>query len=271
MWTTAGPGDGAVLARRALEEGCTVLVAVGGDGTLGEVVNGYLDAPDVLRDRAALATWPAGSGCDFARHVGAPADPQQLATVLTAGTVRRLDVGRVTCRDALGRPTHRHFLNVAACGLAGEVAVALQRRGKALGGPFTYFVEAVRVIARARPHPIQLAFDGLPEPPTPYHLVALANTSTFGGGMRVAPGADPTDGWLDLVTVGAVSRGELLALLTRVRRGRHIGRPGVTLRRVRQVQVTGEGSGPLNVDGEAWGKLPAVFEILPGAIRWIES
>jgi YegS/Rv2252/BmrU family lipid kinase len=271
VWTTAGPGDGATLARKALEAGYTSLVAVGGDGTLGEVVNGYLEAPADLRDRAAVATWPAGSGCDFARHVGARPDPQQLATRLIAGTIRRLDVGRVTCRDATGRPTHCHFLNVAACGLAGEVAVAVQRRGKALGGPLSYFVEAVRVIARARPRPIQLVVDGLPEPPTPYHLVALANTSTFGGGMRVAPGADPTDGWLDLVTVGAVSRGELLALLTRVRRGSHVGRPGVRLRRVRRVQVTGEGSEPLNVDGEAWGELPATLEILPGAIRWIES
>jgi YegS/Rv2252/BmrU family lipid kinase len=269
VWTTAGPGDGAVLARKALEAGYATLVAVGGDGTLSEVVNGYLDAPDTLRDRAAVATWPAGSGCDFARHIGARPDPQQLATVLSAGTVRRLDVGRVTCRDAMGRQTHRHFLNVAACGLAGEVAAAVQRRGKALGGRLTYLVESLRVIARARPRSIQLVVDGLAEPPTPYHLVALANTSTFGGGMRVAPSADPADGWLDLVTVGAVSRGELLALLTRVRRGRHVGRPGVTLRQARRLQVTGEGSGPLNVDGEAWGELPARFEALPGALRWI--
>jgi diacylglycerol kinase (ATP) len=271
VWTTAGPGDGAVLARRALESRYTTVVAVGGDGTLGEVVNGYLDAPEALRDRAALATWPAGSGCDFGRQVGARPDPQQLAAGLTAGTVRRLDVGRVTCQDAMSRPTHRHFLNVAACGLAGEVALAVQRRGKALGGRLSYLVEAVHAIARARPRPMQLIVDGRVEPPVPYHLVVVANTSTFGGGMRVAPAADPSDGWLDLVTVGAVSRGQLLGLLARARTGGHVGRPGVTLRRVRRLQVTGEGSGPLNLDGEAWGELPATFEICSGAIRWLES
>jgi YegS/Rv2252/BmrU family lipid kinase len=269
MWTTAGPGDGAVLARRALEEGCTVLVAVGGDGTLGEVVNGYLDAPDTLRNVAAVATWPAGSGCDFARHVGARPDPQQLATRLTAGTIRRLDVGRVTCQDAMGRPSHRHFLNVAACGLAGEVAAAVQRRGKALGGRLSYLIASFRAIARARPRAIELVVDGHREPVTPYHLVALANTSTFGGGMRVAPRGDASDGWLDLMTVGAVSRGQLLGLLARARTGGHIGRPGVAIRRVRLVEARGEGVGPLNVDGEAWGELPARFEARPGALRWI--
>ena len=254
VWTTAGPGDGAVLARRALENGYTALVAVGGDGTLSEVVNGYLDAPDTLRNRAALATWPAGSGCDFARHVGARPDPRQLAALLTAGTIRRLDVGRVSCRDVTGRPTQRYFLNVAALGLAGQVAAAVQRGGKVLGGQLTYLAEAIRAITRARARYLQLVIDERPEPPAPYHLVVLANTSTFGGGMRVAPGADPADGWLDLVTVGEASRRELLALLTRVRRGSHVGRPGVTLRRARRLHVTGEGSGPLNVDGEAWGR-----------------
>jgi YegS/Rv2252/BmrU family lipid kinase len=267
MWTTAGPGDGAILARRALEEGCTVLVAVGGDGTLGEVVNGYLDAPDALRDRAAVATWPAGSGCDFARHVGARPDPQQLAASLTAGTIRRLDVGRVTCRDATGQPGHRYFLNVAAFGLAGDVALA--RGGKRLGGRLSYLVAAARAIVRARLRSIELVVDGIRESPAPYHLVALANTSTFGGGMRVAPGADPADGWLDLVTVGAVSRGQLLRLLARARSGGHVGRPGVIVRRVRRVEAGGDGPGPLNVDGEAWGQLPATFEVLPGALRWI--
>jgi diacylglycerol kinase (ATP) len=271
VWTTAGPGDGTVLARKALEAGYTTLVAVGGDGTLGEVVNGCLEAPADLRARAALATWPAGSGCDFARHVGARPDPRQLAALLTTGTIRRLDVGRVSSRDAIGRPAHRYFLNVAAFGLAGDVALAVARHGKRLGGRFSYLVEAARAIARARPRSIELVVDGRRELSVPYHLVVVANTSTFGGGMRVAPEADPADSWLDLVTVGAVSRGQLLRLLAHARTGDHVGRPGVAIRRARRVEAAGDGVAPLNVDGEPWGTLPAVFEILPGAIRWIES
>jgi diacylglycerol kinase (ATP) len=127
-------------------------------------------------------------------------------------------VGRVTYRDAAGRSIQRYFLNVAAVGLAGDVAIAVRRRGKLLGGRLTYLVEAVRTIARGRPRPMQLVVDGHPEPPASYHLVALANTSTFGGGMRVAPWANPADGWLDLVTVGAVSRGQLFRLLARAAR-----------------------------------------------------
>ena len=271
VWTTAAAGDGAVLARRALENRYTALVAVGGDGTLGEVVNGYLDAPSALREGAAVATWPAGSGCDFARHVGARPDPRQLAALLTAGTIRRLDVGRVSGRDARGRPAHRYFLNVAAFGLADDVALAVARHGKRLGGRLSYLVEAARAIVRARPRSIELVLEGIRASPAPYHLVVLANTSTFGGGMRVAPEADPTDGWLDLVTVGAVSRGQLLRLLARARTGDHVGRPGVMVRRVRRVEGAGERPGPLNIDGEAWGHLPATFEVLPGALGWIAA
>jgi diacylglycerol kinase (ATP) len=81
--------------------------------------------------------------------------------------------------------------------------------------------------------------------------------------------ADAADGWLDLVTVGAMSRPQLVRLLARARTGGHVGRPGVAIRRVRRVEAAGAGVGPLNVDGEAWGELPASVEVLPGALRWI--
>jgi diacylglycerol kinase (ATP) len=87
--------------------------------------------------------------------------------------------------------------------------------------------------------------------------------------MRVAPTADAADGWLDLVTVGAVSRGQLFHLLAHARTGGHVGRPGVAIRRARRVEAAGDGIGLLNVDGEAWDELPASFEALPGALRWI--
>lgn len=87
--------------------------------------------------------------------------------------------------------------------------------------------------------------------------------------MRVAPTADPADGWLELVTVGDLSRTALLRLLLRVHTGGHVGRPGVTVRQVRRVELAGTGSLPLNLDGEVCGTLPAMVEILPGALSFL--
>jgi len=87
--------------------------------------------------------------------------------------------------------------------------------------------------------------------------------------MRVAPWANPADGWLDLVTVGTLSRGQLLRLLARARMGGHVRRPGVTVRRARRVEASSNGREPVNVEGDAWGTLPATFEVLPSALRWV--
>lgn len=269
VWTTTAPGDAARLARRGLEAGFTTLVAVGGDGTLGEVVDGVLSAPAALLEPVAVATWPVGSGCDFARAVGVRPDPAQFARLLARRRPRWLDAGRVAGRDAAGGPAARHFVNVAAVGLAADVAVAVQRRGKVLGGTLTYLVEALAVLARARPRRLALTVDAVAEKPADYQLVVVANTRTFGGGIAVAPDADPTDGWLDLVTVSGLPRRQLLALLARAYRGGHVGRPGVTVRRVRRLEVTAGDRLPLNVDGDVSGTLPAVIEVLPGALPFL--
>ena len=269
---TARPGHGRELAREAVLEGVETIVAVGGDGTLGEVVDGFLSAPQERR-AAAIATFPTGSGCDFARHACVPRDPEAwaaaMAAALAAGKRKRLDAGRATYAGRDGAARTRHFLNVAALGLAGDVAVGVERRGKPLGGTLTYLLEGARAIAGARPRRMRLIVDGREEPPAEYHLVAAANTSTIGGGMRLAPGADASDGRLDLLTVGALSKWELLKLLPRIYSGGHVGAPGVDLRRVRRVEVVSDESLPLNLDGDADGATPAAFEVLPGALAFL--
>ncbi|MDP3543374.1 MAG: diacylglycerol kinase family lipid kinase [Elusimicrobiota bacterium] len=265
---TEKPGHGRELAREAVSDGVDLVVAVGGDGTLGEVVDGYLAVPEAARRGTTLSTYPAGSGCDFSGHMGVPREPEAWAEFLAAGTRRRLDAGRATFRAADGAPRSRHFLNVAALGLPGEVALAVDRHGKFLGGTMTYLVEGVLAVLAAKARPMRLTVDGATEPEARYHLVAAANTSTFGGGMRLAPGADAEDGLLDLLTIADMTRPELLSLLPRAYAGAHAGRPGVVLRRARRIEIHSEESLPLNIDGDADGLAPVVFEALPKAIAF---
>ncbi|MBI4425176.1 MAG: diacylglycerol kinase family lipid kinase [Elusimicrobia bacterium] len=271
LWHTRGPGDGAALARRGLEQSFEALVAVGGDGTLGEVVDGFLSAPGPQRAGAAVGTWPAGSGCDTARHLGlSMRDPAtRLVAMLRARRLQRLDAGRLLYTDDAGATRSRHFINVAAFGLAGTVARRLERSGKRWGGTASYLLSTLQALLSARPDPIELEVDGRPEPSVELFLGAVANAASVGGGMLVAPGADMEDGWLDLLTVGKRSRFQLLRTLPKVYRGEHLTAPGVALRKVKRVVARAAGEVWLNVDGEALGKLPCVFEVLPRALPFL--
>jgi diacylglycerol kinase family enzyme len=189
---------------------------------------------------------------------------------MAAGRRRRLDAMLATFRDAgSGAPKSRHVLNVAALGLAGDVAAGVEKRGKALGGTLTYLFEGLLAISGARPKRMKLVVDGREEPAAEYHLVAAANTGTTGGGMRIAPQADAEDGLLDLLTVGPLSRVELLRLMPAIYAGGHVGAPGVTLRRARRVEAYPDEPLALNLDGDLDGVAPAVFEILPKAIAFL--
>ncbi len=265
---TDKPGHGRELARAAVEAGVELIVAVGGDGTVGEVVDGYLAVPEAARRNTVLATYPAGSGCDFAGHMGVPREPEAWAQSFAAGGRRRIDAARATFRGPDGAPRSRHFLNVGALGLPGEVAVAVAARGKILGGTLTYLLEGALSVMTAKARRVRLTVDGVEEAPAAYHLVAAANTSTFGGGMKLAPQADAEDGLLDLITIADMPRAALMALLPLAYSGGHVGRPGIALRRARRIEIFSDETLPLNIDGDADGTAPVVFEVLPKAIAF---
>jgi YegS/Rv2252/BmrU family lipid kinase len=253
---TKAPGHASELAREAAGK-YDALVAAGGDGTLGEVVDGYLSASE---KRAALATWPIGSGCDLARHIGMRATREDLSAALSSRP-RRLDAGLVEYKQ--GR---RYFLNIAALGLAGDVALRVQASGKPFGGTLTYLLQSLAALATARPKPMDFVVDGVEMLRADCHLAVLANTSTFGGGMRVAPTASAEDGLLDMVTVGALSRPQLLRRFPSIYTGGHLGTEGVEHRLAKRVEVSSPETVYLNIDGDAIGTLPAAFSVLPGAV-----
>ncbi len=266
---TSRPGEASELALRALGEGFEAIVAFGGDGTLGEVVDGYLSAPEDARARTALGCWPAGSGSDTARHFELGNGAGGLGRLLREPKLIRVDAGRVSFQDERGRPAARHFVNVVTLGLGGEVARRVARSGKPLGGTITYLASSIASIARAKPYSLSLVVDGVAEAPAPYHLVAVANTSSTGGGMKIAPSADACDGRFDVVTVGDMPRAALLRRLPLVYAGKHLGQPGVHHRLARRLEVRSDRTAYLNIDGEAVGALPAVFEMMPGAVPFL--
>lgn len=261
-------GHAADLAYDAARFGAEKIVAVGGDGTFCEALQGVMRLPREKRLACALGLVPAGSGCDLARHLGCPRGPDALAALLASGGRRAADAGLARYRAPDGLAAEKYFINMASFGLAGDVAHHVHRMGKALGGTLSYALSSAWTLFGARAKAVRLSADG-EDLSGRYYLGVLANTSSIGGGMLVAPGADEGDGLMDLVLVADMPRRRLWRNFPRLYGGTHLREPGISLRRVKTLKAESGEKVWLNIDGEAEGELPAVFETLPGAVTLI--
>ena len=257
-WTTRR-GHATELARRAAGAGWPLVVAVGGDGTLNEVVNGVTDPRGTpLATTGAVLT---GRGRDARRNFDLAADWRLAARRLGEGPDTPFDLGAAEWTDG----TRRYFVSAAGAGF--DAAVARRAASRGGFGTLPYLLAAVEGLVAHRPMPATLAVDGGPEQSAPLTTVVVANGAWYGGGMQIAPPADPADGALDLVVIGALGRGELLRWLPAVYRGAHLANPKVSLRRVRQTAVGGPSPIPTHVDGEPAADTPVTFRLYPRALR----
>jgi diacylglycerol kinase (ATP) len=262
---TSGPGDAARIARRAADEGRPQIVAAGGDGTVYEVVNGLLEAKE--RPETRLGVLPMGTGSDLCRTFGIPLDAVSAAAALRAGATRRIDAGRLTCAGPRG-PTTRYFVNIADAGIGGDVADLVNRGFRVINGEVTFSLAAVLTLLRWRNPRLLLDLDG-EKLELVSQQVVVANCEYYGGGMRIAPGALPDDGLFDVVINGDLGILETLLLLGKVRAGAHFPHPKLERRSARRVEVSSQSRVGVDADGERPGDLPAVFEVVPGAIELV--
>jgi diacylglycerol kinase (ATP) len=251
------PGDERVLATGAAQRGVRTIVALGGDGTWGNVARGILATGRDVR----LVPVEAGTGNDFAYAMGLPArDPVAMAAIAAGTHDVRVDVGMAN--DVA-------FLNVAGTGFATE-ALQASRRVRALSGPLVYVAAAVPLLRSYRPIRVALQLDDEPlDEAVEYLAIVVSNGPRYGGAFRVAPRASVTDGKLDVTIVrdaGALRRG---VLLTRVRLGRHEGQPEVSQRLARRVRIHADDPPLFDADGELHRAVEPTLDlrVLPGAIR----
>jgi diacylglycerol kinase (ATP) len=234
------------------------VVAVGGDGTLNEVINGVMASAGARPLVGAVLT---GRGRDAARNLGLARDPTLAVERLVLGEEVAIDLGRVV--DAAGAA--RCFVGAAGAGFDAVVAEGARARGGA--GTIPYLLAVAGALGRHRPQPAAIEGDGARVWEGGLTAAVVANGAAYGGGMRIAPGADPSDGRLDLVILGALGRAELLRWLPSVYRGAHLRHPRVATGRHRTVRVEAAVALAVHADGEPAGRTPAAFEVLPGALR----
>ncbi len=270
---TERAGHATDLARAALRDGADLVIAMGGDGTLNEVVNGFFDesAREPIRPEAAVALLPAGTGGDFPKTLGLPRDLGDAARKIAGARPRSIDVGRLEYLAHDGRRATRHFINIASFGIGGLVDRYVNASGAkaALGGRASFFLASLRASVAYKNAEVRVRLDDGADEQRTVYSVAVANGRYFGGGMKIAPDAALDDGRFDVVTIGDVSMGTMLLHGSKVYSGAHVNLPFVRVERARRVHAESTRGEEvlLDVDGEQPGRLPATFELLPGAIR----
>ena len=267
---TKGPGDATRIAREALRSGAERIVAIGGDGTINEVVNGFFDDGAPIAPDASFALIPYGTGGDFRRSIEVPLDHAEAAAVIAANRRKQIDVGKLELTRRDGTRAIRMFANIASFGVSGVVDRLVNESGKKLGR-LSFALATARASWSYKNQRVQLSFDGnaADRIEATINTVAVANGKYFGGAMMVAPNAELDDGQFDVVAMGDFTFGDLLKSGRRLYKGTHLAMDKVTSRRARVVVAEPVDPGAtieLDVDGEPLGQLPARFELLPAAL-----
>ena len=267
---TTRPHEATEIAQAAVRQSRPVVVAVGGDGTLNEVVNGFFHNGAPLPTSSRLAMVPLGTGGDFRRTLRIPVDPRVAVDVLKSGVVRKLDVGCVTYQTPDGSTAIRHFINIADAGLGGDV-VQLVGNGTKRFGSLAYSIGGLRALISFTNKPMTVDIDDVTHELKKAQQVVVANCQYFGGGMQMAPTASPTDGVFDVILIKNAGKIETMRGMNDFRAGKHLDQtnPKIELLYGKRVSVSSPKKVRIDVDGEAVGFLPALFEIQPGSIEFI--
>lgn len=272
---TESPRHAVELAREAALAGRELVVAVGGDGCIHEVVNGLMQARAAGAARARLGIIGQGTGGDFRRTLGFEHRLDRYCAALTRGRPRLIDVGRFSYRDHEGRRGDAYFMNILSAGLGGLVDQHVARMPKTGGGGLAYFAASLRGLIESRLGRLRCRVTLAGETrdvELETRQIAICNGQVFGGGMKIAPMAEPDDGLFDVIDLGGASRIRFAAVSSGMYTGRHLKSRDVSHFRCERIDIDlmnqdVEDRFLLDVDGEPLGRLPISVTLEPRALE----
>lgn len=266
-------GDGIRLAETAAKAGREFIIACGGDGTINEVANGILNSGC----DAELGILPSGTGGDFRRSIDMPTSPRDAARALREGKTRTIDAGKVTFETDEGETVSRHFLNISSVGLAASIIERVKGNSalewlpaSGVRGRAAFALSALQEFAGLDAFRIRVKFDHDKEADISTLSFCVANARFFGGGMKIAPDAKLNDGFFDIINIGDIKTAKVILNAYTLYSGTHIGLAEVKSRKAKRIEIKAIDSAKqprMEIDGELNGTLPAVYEIIPNALR----
>ena len=268
-------GNASEIAERAAQAGRKFIIACGGDGTINEVANGILQSGI---ENCELGVFPSGTGGDFRRTIGMPAEHREAAKALREGETKLIDVGRITFLNHKDVETERYFLNVASFGLSASINARVKLNsffkwlpfGGTIRGKANFAYSTLQEVLEIDFKQIKVKIDGNDEKTLRTLNFCVCNARFFGGGMKIAPAAQINDGKFDLVNIGDIKTARILTNGYKLYNGSHLDLPEVKSTKAETIEVSPVDKKQIiniEADGELPGRLPAKFEILPKRLK----
>jgi YegS/Rv2252/BmrU family lipid kinase len=263
---TDAPRAAVSFAREASANGCRLLIVVGGDGTIHEVVNGLLRGAPQGGASCELGIISSGTGCGLAMSLHLPRSVCAQSDVIANGITRRIDVGKVAFRTSTGTTEKRFFVSECQVGIGSAIAVRLSSSQKRLGGLSGYTLAAMCVATRYQGGNVTLDADSEPEAQQMLDGISVGNGNRCAGGMRLTPDACLDDGLLDALFIRRHTAFKRFLCLPSVYLGWHTKSPGFEYRKIRRISITSESPMTVAADGEWLGYTPCEIEIQPSEL-----
>ncbi len=262
---TEAPGHAIELAKAAAADGYDMVVSVGGDGTINEIVNGLYAAGNI-KD-ALLGIVSTGTGGDYIRTIGVPRRYEEACRCFLQPKKLTVDLGVIEYVSD-GQRAERLFVNFAGMGFDAEIVQRTTQQFKALGSLPSYLAGLLATLMSYRNRDISLVVDG--EAVDMRVCTVVMNNGRYGGGgMFTAPDASINDGYFDVMIIGDMSKPDLLWSLPRIYKGTHLTHPKVTMKKAKEIEIRSAKPMQLQADGELLGQVPARFRILPSVLKVI--
>jgi YegS/Rv2252/BmrU family lipid kinase len=257
-------GHGIDLTYQSLREGYDLIIAVGGDGTANETVNGFFRNGQPVRPGAHLGFIPIGTGGDLRRTLQVPLDAEQAIEVLAQDEPLEIDIGRARLAGYNGSPVERYFVNMLGFGMGGDVSVRAKSFPLWCGGKAAFLGATLLVFLSYKGKRVRLTLDGAAQPADfVITNIAIGNGRYQGGGMQPCPRAVMNDGLLEVTTIDRLGMFELMRDLPVLYSDDVYKHPKVRHFRARKIRAESDEITRIEVDGEALGTLPLDVEVLP--------
>lgn len=265
---TTKPSDATTLTKEHLKDGYNLIISVGGDGTLNEVVNGFFEYAYPINENASLGIICQGTGGDFIKTVGIPKNEKLAVQCIKQNNIKKIDVGcaRLWKND---KEIIRYFINIADVGIGGEVVKRVNNSPKRFGGFISFLHATLVTFWTYKNQRAKIIIDDEIEKEVVLNSLIIANGQYFGGGMRIVPHANLSDGVFDVLIMGDLTKKELYLNIAHVYKGTHLKQPKIEVLQAKSIKVFSQTPLLLDIDGEDAGYTPAEFNILPKMINVI--
>lgn len=267
---TERPIHAVQLARESIAAGYDRIIAVGGDGTINEVLNGLFENDHFLGDDVALGVLEMGTGGDFVRSLNMPTQWEDAVSYLKQAEPHEIDIGKATFQSTDGTKTTRYFINICDFGIGGAVVERVNRTAKRFGGKMTFLWSILITLLQYNNQEIRYKLDNNDWQTGKFNNFIIANGRYFGGGLNPAPDALLDDALFDVVFFGDIGRIDAMNNLSNLRKGTHLKHPKISVTHAKTIEAAADHPVYIDMDGEFVGVLPIRVEILPKKLALLQ-